>query len=266
MSNEAILIRDATVRLDGYDALRSFSCTINRGEHWFILGPNGAGKTTLVKLILGLVWPIYGATVQILGQRYGSCDISELRRKVAWASPFLNTWAADTTFHRWTALDVVLSGLDSTVGFFRTATTEEIEKAHRSLSLIQGGNIADRYFDQLSSGEQVKAIIARALISDPELVILDETCVYLDLTSREILLRAIDALAEKKNSPTMLFITQRIEEITRNFDKGMLLRDGGVYKKGSREEILTGENLEAIFGMPVDVERTSNGRIWPVIR
>ena len=132
--------------------------------------------------------------------------------------------------------------------------------------MIQGGSIADRYFDRLSSGEQVKAIIARALISDPELVILDETCVYLDLTSREILLKAIDALAARKNSPTMVFITQRIEEITKSFDRGLILKDGRVYKQGLREEILTAENLHETFGMPINLIEAPNGRIWPVLK
>ena len=148
----------------------------------------------------------------------------------------------------------------------RTATTEEIQRAHAALEMIQGGAIADRYFDRLSSGEQVKAIIARALISDPELVILDETCVYLDLTSREILLKAIDDLASRPNAPTMVFITQRIEEITKNFNRGMILKDGRIFTQGSRDEILTEHNLEQTFGMPLKLEQSSNGRIWPVLR
>lgn len=262
----AIEIRNATVKLEGFEALHDFSWSVRRGERWFVLGPNGAGKTTLVKLMLGLVWPLYGATVSVLGNRYGSCDIYEIRKRVAWASPFLNTWASDPTYRRWTALEIVLSGIDSTVGFFRTASPEEIERAHAALEMIQGGAIADRYFDRLSSGEQVKAIIARALISDPELVILDETCVYLDLTSREILLKAIDDLASRPNAPTMVFITQRIEEITKNFNRGMILKDGRIFTQGSRDEILSEHNLEQTFGMPLKLEQSSNGRIWPVLR
>lgn len=266
MSANAIEIKNATVKLEGYEALHDFSLTIGRGEHWFILGPNGAGKTTLVKLLLGLVWPIYGASVTVLGNRYGACDIIETRKKVSWASPFLNAWAADSSYHRWTALEVVLSGIDGSVGFFRSPEKEELEKAHRALEQIQGADIADRYFDRLSSGEQVKAIIARALISEPELVILDETCVYLDLSSREILLKAIDSLAGSANAPTMIFITQRIEEITANFDRGLILRDGRVFKQGLRNEILTEETLSETFGMEVHLIKAPNGRIWPILK
>ena len=128
----AIEIKNATVKLEGYEALHDFSWKIKRGERWFVLGPNGAGKTTLVKLMLGLVWPLYGASVSVLGSRYGSCDIYEIRKKVAWASPFLNTWAADSTYRRWTALEVVLSGLDSTVGFFRDAEPEELDRQNHA--------------------------------------------------------------------------------------------------------------------------------------
>lgn len=97
-------------------------------------------------------------------------------------------------------------------------------------------------------------------------MILDETCVYLDLTSREILLKAIDDLASRPNAPTMVFITQRIEEITKNFNRGMILKDGRIFTQGSRDEILTEHNLEQTFGMPLKLEQSSNGRIWPVLR
>ena len=261
----AIEIRNATVKLEGFEALHDFSWSVRRGERWFVLGPNGAGKTTLVKLMLGLVWPLYGATVSVLGNRYGSCDIYEIRKRVAWASPFLNTWASDPTYRRWTALEIVLSGIDSTVGFFRTASPEEIQRAHAALEMIQGGAIADRYFDRLSSGEQVKAIIARALISDPELVILDETCVYLDLTSREILLKAIDDLASRPNAPTMVFITQRIEDILPVFSRGMILAKGRIVESGERDEILREEVLSAAYGLPIKLWKNKAGRYWAML-
>ena len=129
----AIEIRNATVKLDGYEALTDFSCTIGHRERWFVLGPNGAGKTTFVKLLLGLAWPLWGATVKVLGQKYGECNIIELRKKVAWVSPFLNSWAADSTYsQRWKALDIVLGGLDSTIGFFRKPSAEDLEQAEKA--------------------------------------------------------------------------------------------------------------------------------------
>ena len=259
----ALLIRDATLKLEGNTILRDFSWRVERGERWFILGPNGAGKTTLVKMILGMVWPLYGAEVSVLGSRYGFCDIAEVRRKVAWVSPFLSSWTTDSD-HRWTALEVALSGLDSTIGFYRKAKDEEVELALAALGRMNAEHLADRYYDRLSSGEQIKTLIARALIGHPELVLLDEACVYLDLASREYLLSAVDDLARGADAPTMIFLTQRIEEITAIFTKGMILGAGRVQCVGERPEILNAENLSAAFGMKIRLHARPDGRFWPV--
>ena len=259
----ALLIRNATLKLEGNPILHDFNWRVEQGERWFILGPNGAGKTTLVKMILGMAWPLYGAEVSVLGNRYGACDISEVRKKVAWASPFLSTWTAESTT-RWTTLDVALSGLDSTVGFYRKATKAETELAYHALERIGAKQLADRYFDRLSSGEQIKALIARALIGHPALVILDETCVYLDLCSREALLEAIDDLANGLDSPTMIFITQRIEEITSSFNKGLILGAGRIQSMGTRSEVLTADNLSNAFGIRLRLHKRPDGRFWPV--
>lgn len=263
----AIEIKNATVKLDGYEALTDFSCTIGHRERWFVLGPNGAGKTTFVKLLLGLAWPLWGASVKVLGQKYGECNIIELRKKVAWVSPFLNSWAADSTYsQRWKALDIVLGGLDSTIGFFRKPSADDLEQAEKAMEMIHATKLADRWFDRLSSGEQVRILIARALISHPELVILDEACIFLDLTSREILLNAVDDLAARPDSPTMVFVTQRIEEITASFDKGMIIKDGKIMASGDRKDVLTEKNLSEAFELNVMLDSTADGRLWPIVK
>ena len=262
-SSPALLIRNATLKLEGNTILHDFNWRVERGERWFILGPNGAGKTTLVKMILGMAWPLYGAEIRVLGNRYGACDIAEVRKKVAWASPFLSSWTQDSD-HRWTALDVALSGLDSTIGFYRRPKDEEVQLALAALDRIGAKHLADRYYDRLSSGEQLKALIARALIGHPELMLLDETCVHLDLASREYLLSAIDDLAAGPDAPTMIFITQRIEEITASFTKGMILCSGRVQSIGDRDQILNAENLSAAFGMKIRLHARPDGRFWPV--
>ena len=259
----ALLIRNATLKLEGNTILHDFNWRIERGERWFILGPNGAGKTTLVKMILGMAWPLYGAEVRVLGNRYGACDIAEVRKKVSWVSPFLSAWTTDSD-HRWTTLEVALSGLDSTIGFYRKPKDEEVKLAMAALERMDAGRLADRYYDRLSSGEQIKALIARALIGHPELVILDETCVYLDLSSREYLLSAVDELACGPEAPTMIFITQRIEEITATFTKGMILGCGRVQSSGDRAQILNAENLSNAFGMKIRLYARPDGRFWPV--
>lgn len=263
----AIHIRNATLKLEGREILHDLSWDVDRGEHWFILGPNGAGKTTLVKMILGLIWPLYGAEIEVLGNRYGSSNLFDVRKKIAWSSPFMQNWALDPWHADLSVLDVVLSGLDSTVGFYRKATGEELAEADRVLRVLDAVHLKDSPFARVSSGEQVKALIGRTLIASPELLILDETCVHLDLQSREVLLAAIDSIAENTPETTMLFVTQRIEEITPVFEKGMILGAGRITVQGARDEILNPVNLEAAFnGFRFDLLPGPGGRLWPLPR
>lgn len=261
--DNAIEIKNATLKLEGNEILHSLSWTVKRGEHWFILGPNGAGKTTLVKMILGLIWPLYGAEVTILGNRYGQSNLFEVRKKIAWASPFLQEWTNSVMNQQSTVLDVVLSGIDSTVGFYRKAKSEEIEKAVAVLELLNAAQLKDRVFGRTSSGEQVKALIGRTLIAEPELLILDETCVHLDLKSREILLNAIESIAKRAKDTTILFVTQRIEEITESFEHGLILGGGRITAQGGRNEILTPENLKSAFDIDIQLLPGPGERLWP---
>ena len=236
-----------------------------RGEHWFVLGPNGAGKTTLLKMILGLIWPLFGAEISVLGNRYGHSDLFEVRKKIAWASPFMQAWTLDTYNAQLTVRDVVLSGIESTVGFYRKPTADELERAEKVLALLNGAHLGDRLFARVSSGEQVKALIGRTLIAKPELLILDETCVHLDLASREILLDSIDSIAQNSPETTIIFVTQRIEEITASFERGMILGAGRIAVQGKRKDILTPENLAAAFGgLKLDLMPGPKGRLWPL--
>ncbi len=261
----AIQIRNATLKLEGAEILHDLSWSVERGEHWFILGPNGAGKTTLVKMILGLVWPLFGADVTVLGCRYGYSNLQEVRKRIAWASPFMQSWTNDTLNASLTVEDVVLSGLESTVGFYRQATPEEKKRAHEVLEVLHAEKLKDKLFARVSSGEQVKALIGRTLIAKPELLILDETCVHLDLQSREILLDAIESIAKNRPETTMLFVTQRIEEITSSFERGMILGAGRIAVQGMRDEILTPENLKCAFnGMNLKLMPGPKGRLWPL--
>lgn len=261
----AVDIKNATLCLDGTEILHNLSWQVNRGEHWFILGPNGAGKTTLIKMILGLIWPLFGAEITVLGNRYGRSNLFDVRKKIAWASPFMQAWTNDTLQAQLTVEDVVLSGLESTIGFYRQATPEELKKADDVLGLLNARMLKDKLFARVSSGEQVKALIGRTLIADPELLILDETCVHLDLQSREILLDSIDSIAKNRPQTTMIFVTQRIEEITASFEKGMILGAGRISVQGKREDILTPENLKLAYGgMKLQLMQGPKGRLWPL--
>ena len=254
-------IKNAKVFLGGKIVLKDFDWQVKSGEHWFILGANGAGKTTLVKVLMGYAWPVFGAEVNVLGARYGNVNLSELRKNIAWVSPFMQRWTSEG----WTALQMVVSGVDGTLGLFREYTEDEKVKAVEIMNALGCGHLAEHKMDAMSSGEQVKILISRALMHDPELMILDEACVHLDLKSREMLLETIDAFARRENAPTIIFITQRIDDILPVFKNGMILKEGEIIAKGGRGEILREENLFKAYDMPVKLKTNSAGRMWPVI-
>ena len=257
----AVKIEKATVRVKGRVILDDISLSIPRGHHQFILGANGAGKTTLVKMLMGFTWPLYGATVEILGRRLGQYDLACLRRQIAWVSPFFQQWTNNDS----TALELVVSGVDGTLDLFRQPTATETEKARAIMTDLRCEHLENQPLCTMSSGEQIKILIARAFMTDPELLILDEPSVYLDITSREFLLHAVQEMAETRRDITIIFITQRIEDIMPVFNEGMILSAGKIVAKGLRDEVITSENLEKTFGMPISFTRSTSGRFWPFI-
>ncbi len=261
MKPPVISIEGATVVLGSREILHNLSFEMAHGERCFVLGANGAGKTTLVKMLMGYVWPIYGAKVEVLGCRFGQTNLVELRKRIAWVSPFLQQW----TDPEWKAIDVVISALDGTLGLFRKALPEETERAMALLRKMRAEHLAEQQLQTLSSGEQVKILIARALLTDPELVILDEPNVYLDLAGREFLLDSIADLARSHPELSIIFVTQRIEDILPLFDRGMILGEGRILAHGPREEVLTEERLTNAFGLPVRLSRSRSGRLWAML-
>lgn len=258
---DAISIRSASVELEGCRILSDINWRVGRGENWFVLGANGAGKTTLMKMIMGFQWPVYGAEIRVLGMRYGECDLHELRKKISWMSPFLQNW----TSGRLAAIDVVLSGLDNTVGLFRTPTAAEKSRAAKLMEKLECAEIAGHRYETLSSGEQMKALMARSMITEPELLILDEPCVHLDMKSREYFLEYLGRLLSGRHAPACsIFITHRIEEILPVFTKGMIIKNGKIFRQGERKDMLRPEPLSKGLGMELDLHRTKSGRLWPV--
>ncbi len=261
-ADTVIHVENARVFLGGCEILHNMNWQVKRGERCFILGANGAGKTTLVKMLMGYAWPLYGAKVQVLGKTFGTINLSELRKSIAWVSPFMHQWLAD---REWTGLEMVLSGLDGTIGIFRKTTPDEEAHARTIMQSLKAEHLLDRAVHIMSSGEQVKVLIARALMTNPELVILDEPSVYLDIAGREFLLKTIQELAETRPELTIVFITQRIEDILPAFDRGMILKAGTICAEGSREEVLTEANLRMAFDLNIRLIKTDQGRFWTVI-
>lgn len=258
MTEKVIKVENADVFLSEKEVLHNINWEVQKGDRYFILGANGAGKTTLIKTILAYIWPKYGANIEILGQKLGKVDINELRKSIAWVSPFLKH-KFDKNFK---SIDVVLTGTDAFFGFFRKPNKQQIEKANNLLEKLQGLHLKDKNFYALSSGEQMKILLARALMIEPKLLILDEPNVYLDIKEREVLLSAIQELAEKNKELTMIFISQRIEDILPLFNKGMILKNGVIEIEGLREEVLTKENIKKAFDVDVELLVNKSGRMW----
>jgi len=177
--------------------------------------------------------------------------------------PYLLKWTSNS---KWTVQDVIISGVDSTIGLYRKATDYEINKSSKLLSILGALKLIEKSFLDLSSGEQVKVLIARALMSEAEIMILDEACVHLDLKSREHLLDMLEDLTKSKDSPTIIFVTQRIEDIIPVFNKGMMLKNGKILAIGNRDDILTENNIENLFNMSVELVKTERNRYWPIVK
>ncbi len=262
MNENAIKVENAKVYLGGREILHDISWEVKKGERCFILGANGAGKTTLVKMLMGYAWPVWGAKVEVLGKLFGQVNLTELRKSIAWVSPFMQQWLAD---REWNGLEMVLSGIDGTLGLFREPLPGEIEQAGEAMRSLRCEHLADRTLHTMSSGEQVKILIARALLVKPELMILDEPSVYLDIAGREFLLETIRELAESRPELTIIFITQRIEDILPVFDRGMILKSGSIAAYGARDAVLTEDNLKSAFDLDIRLIKTASGRLWTVI-
>lgn len=258
-----INVENARVFLSGREVLCNINWQVKKGERCFILGANGAGKTTLVRMLMGYAWPFFGAKVEVLGKRFGTVNLQELRKRIAWVSPLMHRWL--TSDREWTGREMVLSGPDATIGLFRDATPDEEERALALMQSLRAEHLMERTVSTMSSGEQVKVLIARALMTNPELMILDEPSVYLDIAGREFLLHTIEELAATHPELTIIFISQRIEDILPAFSKGMILRQGQILAYGQREEVLTEQILKQAFDLDIRLIHAANGRLWTVI-
>jgi iron complex transport system ATP-binding protein len=236
--------------------LRDINWEVKSAEHWAILGLNGSGKTSLLNVVNGYIWPSRGE-VSVLGKRFGSYDIRELRKKIGWVSPSIQ----EKLYADETAEEIVLSGKFATIGLYDEPKSKDIAHAHLLLERLKCALAAEQPYRTLSQGEKQKVLIARALISSPRLLVLDEPCAGLDIFSREQLLSLIEKIGRGETGPTLLYVSHRIEEILPVFTHVLLLRRGEVHSMGRRNEVITKRNLSDFFEAPVDVHWHKN-RAW----
>ncbi|HEX2131148.1 MAG TPA: ABC transporter ATP-binding protein [Actinophytocola sp.] len=242
---------DVGVRRGTTNLLSGVSWSVELDERWVILGANGAGKTTLLRLAAAELHPTTG-TVHVLGERLGRVDVFELRPRVGFASAaLLQRVPAEEK-----VLDVVVSAGYAVLGRWRE-DYESLDTA-RATELCKALGIAhllDRRFGTLSEGERKRTVIARALMTDPELLLLDEPAAGLDLGGREDLVARLSELARDPDAPATVLVTHHVEEIPPGFTHLLLVAHGGVVAQGLLEDVLTSENLSATFGQDLELER-----------
>ena len=238
---------DVVVRRNTRDIVDHLDWAVDDDQRWVVLGPNGAGKTTLLQLADTLIHPSSGS-VTILGERLGRTDVFELRPRIGFAS----TAMAKQLPPEETVLNVVLTAAYSVMGRWNEAYEDIDERrALRVLAEWRLDHLADRTFGTLSDGEQKRVQIARAIMTDPELLLLDEPAASLDLGAREELLTLLGGYAQAPTTPAMVMVTHHVEEIPVGFTHVLLLREGRVVAAGPLAETLTAENLTEAFGAPI---------------
>lgn len=244
-------LQDVTVRRGTTTILDSITWTVNDDERWVVLGRNGAGKTTLAQVAAGRLYPTSG-TATILGARLGKVDVFELRPRIGFASAAL----ADRIPPGETVLDVVLTAAYSRTGRWREQYEAlDHERAHALLHVFDVDHLAGRLFGTLSEGERKRAQIARSLMTDPEILLLDEPGAGLDLGAREELVGALAELAGDPRCPVLVLVTHHVEEIPPGFTHALLLRDGRVSAAGPVDQVIRAESLSTAFGLTLEVER-----------
>ncbi|WP_425565581.1 ABC transporter ATP-binding protein [Pilimelia columellifera] len=246
----ALDVAGVTVRRGGQSLLREITWRVEHDQRWVVLGPNGAGKTTLLNLAAARSHPTSGS-VTILGDRVGATDLAVLRARVGLSTVALaDRLPADERVH-----DIVLTAAWSVVGRFREGyDAVDEDRACGLLAQLDVLDLADRPYGTLSEGERKRVQIARALMTDPELLLLDEPAAGLDLAGREQLVARLARLAADPLAPAMVLVTHHVEEIPPGFTHALLLRQGAVVAQGPLRATLTDDALSATFGLPLRLD------------
>jgi len=244
---EVLDFADVVVRRNARNIVDHIDWSVQDDERWVVLGPNGAGKTTLLQLADTLLHPTSG-TVTVLDERLGRTDVFELRPRIGFASSAM----ARRVPPEETVINVVLTAAYSVLGRWNESYEGIDERrAMRVLAEWKLEHLAERTFGTLSDGEQKRVQIARAVMTDPELLLLDEPTASLDLGAREELLDLLGRYAAVPTTPAMVMVTHHVEEIPVGFTHVLLLREGGVVASGPIGETLTADALTETFGMPI---------------
>jgi iron complex transport system ATP-binding protein len=250
-------LRDIVVRIDGHTIVGPLDWRIERDERWVLLGPNGCGKTTLLR-VLGLMLHPSAGSVTVIGVMLGRVDIRHHRHRIGTVSAAVAAALRPSLIAR----DVVMTALRGALEpWWHEYTAEDEQRALAQLRHGRIDHLADHEFGTLSSGERQRALLARALVTDPDLLLLDEPAAGLDLVGRETLLADLTRVASDPSTPPTVLVTHHVEEIPPGFTHLALMRDGCFVAAGPINEVLTAERLGDTFGVPVTLDHT-DGRWW----
>lgn len=250
--DEVISLKNITCTVGNHALLSDINWSIKQNEQWVVFGMNGSGKTTLLSIIAGYR-KFTSGSLKVFGQEYTAQNILELRQNIGWVSSSF----FDKYYRNESVMDIILSGIHGKLGLYSLAKTAERKRARELLAELGLAHKQHYTYDLLSKGERQNVLIARALINNPKLLILDEPMTGLDLLARETLLKKMQLWA---NSPemTMIFVTHYTEEITDIFKHCLLLQDGRIYAQGLTREIFTNQSFARFLNNNVEIENFHN--------
>ncbi|WP_032687798.1 ABC transporter ATP-binding protein [Mycobacteroides abscessus] len=242
--------RDVLLRRNRKVLVGPVTWSVELDERWVVLGPNGAGKTSLLRIAAAMEHPTSGYAA-ILGERLGRVDVAELKARIGLSSAALAQRIPDNEVAR----DLVVSAGYAVLGRWREEYEEvDTARAVDMLETLGAEHLSDRTYGTLSEGERKRVLIARALMTDPELLLLDEPAAGLDLGGREELVARLGELAADPDAPAMVLVTHHVEEIPPGFSHALLLSEGGIVAQGLLADVMTSENLSRAFGQSIVVE------------
>lgn len=246
-------ITNGQFRIDGQTILNEINFEIKQGEQWAILGLNGSGKTSLLNIISAYQFPSSGE-VELLGETFGKTYMPDLRKRIGLISNSLERFS--DYYRNQKIEDVVLSGKYSSFGIYETVEAEDYIEVDELLQQFSIQNYKGKPFHQLSEGEKRRVLIARAMMSQPEVLILDEPCSGLDLQSREQFLQSLEYVIERGTH--LIYVTHHLEEILPFMTHVLLLKEGKIVAKGTKEEMITAKWLSETMNVPVEVQYVNN--------
>jgi iron complex transport system ATP-binding protein len=253
----ALDLQDITVVRDARLILDAVSLRVESDQRWLVLGANGSGKTTLVRIAAMYDHPTRGV-VSVMGETLGSTDVRELRRRIGYVSA---SFAAELR-PALLARDVVMTARHAALEpWWHRYDDEDRRRAVECLDRMRVAALAERSFGSLSSGEQQRVLLARSLMNDPGVVLLDEPSARLDLGGREQLVGALAEIVDDPSAPALVLVTHHLDEVPAGMTHALLLREGRVLVAGAFDDVVTAPNLSECFGLALRVDRRPNGRL-----